>query len=1146
MVRVVWRSHLKRLLSASNWIVLFCASAALHAQTLGVDKNPLSFSAQPGGSAITQTLNVTGSGTFTALVDASWLKVSPTNGSAPSALTVTADPTGLAPGLYGGDVFVFGTTQGSNQVDVRVNLTISNISVSPASVAFAYQTGGTAPAAQTINLSGPQTTYSATATSSGSWLQISTAGIAPGTTINGSSPGTISVSVNFTALAVLPPGTSGGSIVITPASGGSPITIPAAVFVSSAPPVTVSPNSVSLAYQIGGSSPQQSVTVSSTGIQGVPYTVVSSVNNNPAGRIWFTVAPSTSGTIPANGSTQLTIAYDATANLPPGTYTGKATLQTPGGTPAQQDIPVTLLVSSSPLLSASTNTLNFTYQIATAALAPQSVTVNSTSGAAPLTLAATTANSSGNWLSVPPTATAGSAFQVTVNPTGLAPGNYTGTVTVTAAGAANSPLQIAVNLKVTNDPVIVVIANGCSTASFSGCSLVFPSQVGQAPLPAQSIRVSSSTGVSLNYSATTSVTSCGGNWLQIGGATSGSTDGVFSAGVVTSGIAAGTLCSGTVSISATNPATGNPAPNSPLQFPVTLYVSGTPLLAFSPSALTFSGQLNGPATPLQTITVASTSSTDIVSYSITSSTVNNGNWLFVSPPQGATGAAGNAISVLASPGILSAGTYQGSITITATGPGGAAVADSPVTIPVMFQVNAGTISATPASINFTQLAGGAAPASQTVTVSGTPNPINFTVTAAADNGGTWLTATPASNTTAGTVQISASAGTLAVGSYTGKVTIAAATPPGASGSPITISVTLNVVAAQTLTASPNNVNFTYTTGAPAPANQTVALSSTGGAAPFAVKVDPATGAWLTVTPASGTTSAGTSTSLTFAANPTGLTGGKYTTTVTISSSAALTPATVTVTLTVSTPVPPLVTSVNNAASYSTAGVSPGENIVIFGTGIGPATLVGGTVTNNVWNNSAGGVQVTFDGVAAPVIYASALATSVMVPYGVAGRQSTTIVLSYQNAQSAPLVYNVVQAAPGIYSQNASGTGPGAILNQDGSVNGPANLAAKNSVVAVYMTGEGVTTPASIDGALASVNGTSLNKPQLVVSATVAGIPANVQYAGSAPTLIYGVMQVNVQIPANTPTGAQPIVISLGTSTTAVSFSTQTGITLAVQ
>jgi uncharacterized protein (TIGR03437 family) len=206
------------------------------------------------------------------------------------------------------------------------------------------------------------------------------------------------------------------------------------------------------------------------------------------------------------------------------------------------------------------------------------------------------------------------------------------------------------------------------------------------------------------------------------------------------------------------------------------------------------------------------------------------------------------------------------------------------------------------------------------------------------------------------------------------------------------------------------------------------------------------------------------------------------------------------------------------------------------------TLAFGTVTNGVWDKIAGNTQVLFDGVAAPVIYSRADVTSVMVPYGVAGRQSTSIRVSYQGVQSDPLVYNVVQAAPGIYSQNTSGTGPGAILNQDNSVNGPTNPAAKGSAVAVYMTGEGQTTPASTDGALA----TGLNHPQLVVSATVAGLPANVEYSGSAPSLIYGVMQVNVRIPADTPSGPQPIVIRLGASTTAVSFSTQTGITVTVQ
>jgi len=134
----------------------------------------------------------------------------------------------------------------------------------------------------------------------------------------------------------------------------------------------------------------------------------------------------------------------------------------------------------------------------------------------------------------------------------------------------------------------------------------------------------------------------------------------------------------------------------------------------------------------------------------------------------------------------------------------------------------------------------------------------------------------------------------------------------------------------------------------------------------------------------------------------------------------------------------------------------------------------------------------------------------------------------------------VAAVPGIYTQNSQGFGPGAILNQDFSVNGSANAAAKNSVVAVYMTGEGTTAPPSATGGVAGSGSNPLNKPAMGVTATVAGLPATVEYAGSAPGFVYGVMQVNVRIPAAAPSGAQPIVINIGT------FSTQAGVTVAVQ
>jgi uncharacterized protein (TIGR03437 family) len=160
----------------------------------------------------------------------------------------------------------------------------------------------------------------------------------------------------------------------------------------------------------------------------------------------------------------------------------------------------------------------------------------------------------------------------------------------------------------------------------------------------------------------------------------------------------------------------------------------------------------------------------------------------------------------------------------------------------------------------------------------------------------------------------------------------------------------------------------------------------------------------------------------------------------------------------------------------------------------------------------------------------------MVPYGVAGRASTAVQVSYLGVPSAAISYNVAATVPGIYTLNQAGSGQGAIENQDFSINGSSNPAAKGSVVSVYMTGEGITSPASVTGQLA----VSLNKPVLPVTATINGVAATVQYAGSAPGEVYGVMQVNVLIPASTPTGTQSIVITVGTT------NTQTGVTVAVK
>src|SRR5262249_13770760 len=153
-------------------------------------------------------------------------------------------------------------------------------------------------------------------------------------------------------------------------------------------------------------------------------------------------------------------------------------------------------------------------------------------------------------------------------------------------------------------------------------------------------------------------------------------------------------------------------------------------------------------------------------------------------------------------------TYNGTIVITAPGAG-----NSPYTVNVHLKVNAGTISAPTTTLTFTQAMGGAAPPAQTIAVTGSPAALSFTVTSSTQNGVSWLGATPASGTTPGTIQVVANGPTLGVGQYTGTVTIASS---GATGSPISVPVVLNVVTPATLAVTPTTLSFTYVTGQPVP------------------------------------------------------------------------------------------------------------------------------------------------------------------------------------------------------------------------------------------------------------------------------------------------------------------------------------------
>jgi uncharacterized protein (TIGR03437 family) len=237
--------------------------------------------------------------------------------------------------------------------------------------------------------------------------------------------------------------------------------------------------------------------------------------------------------------------------------------------------------------------------------------------------------------------------------------------------------------------------------------------------------------------------------------------------------------------------------------------------------------------------------------------------------------------------------------------------------------------------------------------------------------------------------------------------------------------------------------------------------------------------------------------------------------------------------------PPVIAGIASAASYASNAVSPGELVTVLGAGLGPATPAGLTLdSSGSVNTDVAGATVLFDGNPAAVIYAASGQVNAVVPYELAN-PTTQVQVEYHGVPSSSFPVTVVAATPGVFTADSSGSGQACALNQDGSVNSNANPAPAGTVVVLYATGGGQTSPAGVDG---SVTG-SAPLPQLVLPVTVliGGQPATVLYAGGAPETVAGVLQINAQIPAAAPPGpAVPVTLKIGGQTSPQS------VTIAVQ
>jgi uncharacterized protein (TIGR03437 family) len=239
-------------------------------------------------------------------------------------------------------------------------------------------------------------------------------------------------------------------------------------------------------------------------------------------------------------------------------------------------------------------------------------------------------------------------------------------------------------------------------------------------------------------------------------------------------------------------------------------------------------------------------------------------------------------------------------------------------------------------------------------------------------------------------------------------------------------------------------------------------------------------------------------------------------------------------------------SVMNAATYqASVPVAQGSLAALFGGGLTNDTV---TATTTTWPTTAANRQLVInDDLQAPIYYIGPTQANFQIP---SNAPLGTARIAVRTADTGELVAGgsllVSAALPGIFTANQAGTGQGAVVNQDGTINSSSNPAPVGSTILIYGTGQGQVSPAVADGtaapnspplsstvAVPTSSGTTClnNQPSMCVAIGSGGF-GDVKYSGLAPGYI-GLWQINVVIPTGV-TGTVPVrVIINGTPSNTV-------------
>ena len=217
--------------------------------------------------------------------------------------------------------------------------------------------------------------------------------------------------------------------------------------------------------------------------------------------------------------------------------------------------------------------------------------------------------------------------------------------------------------------------------------------------------------------------------------------------------------------------------------------------------------------------------------------------------------------------------------------------------------------------------------------------------------------------------------------------------------------------------------------------------------------------------------------------------------------------------------------IGNAATFMTGSIAPGEIVTLFGSGLGPQQGIQTQASlETPFPTEAAGVEVTFDGKPAPLLWVQDSQINAVVPWSVAG-PTTQVCAAHNKVNTNCLSRPVAAVSPGVFTVDGF---TAAALNQDGTVNSAANPAPVGSAVSIFATGLGPINPPQADGSLVgppfplNVYPVELEilppacvpppswaiwEPQCPTSSSA----GSVTYAGPAPYLIAGASQINFTV-----------------------------------